>query len=206
MRSAGRPSNRTGTADEILDVAERLVQHRGFNAFSYADVAAELGVTKPALHYHFPTKAALAEALVARYTERFTEARARIDERGGTGRARLESYIELYERVVAEDRMCLCGILAAEHPTLPEPVREQLRAFFDDNVAWLAGVLEAGRRDGSLSGGGSAREGAQMILATLEGAMLLARPYGDGTRFRIAASRILDDLGPAPKHTRALRA
>src|SRR4051812_36469384 len=33
------------TADRILDVAERLVQTRGFHGFSYADVATELGVT-----------------------------------------------------------------------------------------------------------------------------------------------------------------
>ena len=47
------------TADRILDSAERLVQVRGFNAFSYADVARELGITKASLHYHFAGKAEL---------------------------------------------------------------------------------------------------------------------------------------------------
>ena len=42
-------------------VAERLVQVRGFNGFSYADVADELDITKAALHYHFPGKAELGE-------------------------------------------------------------------------------------------------------------------------------------------------
>ena len=55
---------RTDTADQILDVAEHLVQIRGFNAFSYADVGAELGLTNAALHYHFSTKADLGEALI----------------------------------------------------------------------------------------------------------------------------------------------
>ena len=44
------------TATQILDVAERLVQVRGFNGFSYADVATELTINKAALHYHFPVK------------------------------------------------------------------------------------------------------------------------------------------------------
>ena len=44
------------TSARILDIAERLVQTRGFNAFSYADIAAALHVTKATLHYHFPTK------------------------------------------------------------------------------------------------------------------------------------------------------
>ena len=44
-----------GTAHRtpILDVAERLAQTRGFNGFSYADIATELDVTKASLHYHF---------------------------------------------------------------------------------------------------------------------------------------------------------
>jgi TetR/AcrR family transcriptional repressor of nem operon len=66
--TATTPKTETGTRGRILDTAERLVQTRGFNGFSYADVATELGVTKASLHYHFPGKAELGEALVARYT------------------------------------------------------------------------------------------------------------------------------------------
>src|SRR5271168_3279858 len=68
------------TRSRILDVGERLVQIRGFNGFSYADVAAELSVTKASLHYYFPGKADLAEAIITRYAERFTHALAAIDD------------------------------------------------------------------------------------------------------------------------------
>ena len=53
-----RDARRTegGTASKILDVAERLVQLRGFNGFSYADVAEELGISKASLHYHSPER------------------------------------------------------------------------------------------------------------------------------------------------------
>jgi TetR/AcrR family transcriptional repressor of nem operon len=47
-----------------LDIAEQLVQTRGFNGFSYADIAAEIGISKASLHYHFPTKAMLGERLI----------------------------------------------------------------------------------------------------------------------------------------------
>ena len=63
-RVTDRQAREPGTAGRILDVAERLVQLRGFNGFSYADVAAELGITKASLHYHFPGKAELGEALI----------------------------------------------------------------------------------------------------------------------------------------------
>ena len=41
--------NGTGTTSRILDVAERLLQVRGYNGFSYGDVATELGITRSAL-------------------------------------------------------------------------------------------------------------------------------------------------------------
>ena len=47
------------TSQQILDIAQRLVQTRGFNAFSYADIANELNVSKASLHYHFTSKAKL---------------------------------------------------------------------------------------------------------------------------------------------------
>jgi TetR/AcrR family transcriptional regulator, transcriptional repressor for nem operon len=64
----------------ILDVAERLVQTRGFNSFSYADIATELRITTASLHYHFPSKAELGSALITRYEGRFAEALGQIDQ------------------------------------------------------------------------------------------------------------------------------
>ena len=45
--------------------------------------------------------------------------------------------------------MCLCGMLAAEYQTLPEPMRDAVIAFFDANEAWVEKVLADGRRAGS---------------------------------------------------------
>jgi TetR/AcrR family transcriptional repressor of nem operon len=191
---------RGDTRSRILDVAERLVQVRGFNGFSYADVAEELELTKASLHYHFAGKAALGEALIARYAERFADALASIDAQLVDPPARLAAYASLYADVLRERRMCLCGMLAAEYETLPNPIRDAVIAFLDDNELWLERVLEHGRQDESLQFDGSARDAAQSIVSALEGAMLLARPYDDVERFRTAASRLLASLaGAAPE-------
>jgi len=182
------------TRARVLDAAERLVQVRGFNGFSYADVAGEVGVTKASLHYHFPSKAELGEALIARYAERFTRALASIDERTTGAPAKLDAYAGLYIDVLREERMCLCGMFAAEYQTLPTAIRDAVLCFLDDNEAWLERVLEQGRADGSLRFGGSAKETARSILSGLEGAMLLARPYGDVRRFETGAARLLTSL------------
>ena len=198
-----RPSPARGrrskdTATRILDSAERLVQVRGFNGFSYADVASELGVTTASLHYHFPGKTELGRALIERYAERFAEALAEIETREAEAPARLAAYAGLYADVLRGRRMCLCGMLAAEHGTLAEPIRDRVIAFFDDNEAWLQRVIDGGRADGSVPPGAASREAARLIMSALEGAMLVARPYGDVDRFDAAASSLLATVTRAP--------
>jgi TetR/AcrR family transcriptional regulator, transcriptional repressor for nem operon len=186
-----------GTAGRILDVAERLAQVRGFNGFSYADIATELGITKAALHYHFASKADLGEALIGRYADRFGQALAALDATAPTAAGKLRGYTDLYLGVLRDHRMCLCGMLAAEYPTLPDPMRASVVSFFDKNEEWLLRALEQGRADGSLTFTGSARDTARMIIGCLEGAMLVARPYADIPRFRDAAASLLASLTPA---------
>jgi TetR/AcrR family transcriptional regulator, transcriptional repressor for nem operon len=200
---AQRPRRDLGTATRILDTAEALVQVRGFNGFSYADIAADLQITKAALHYHFAGKADLGEALIVRYASRFGEALAAIDADGGPALRKLAGYADVYLRVLSEDRMCLCGMLAAEYQTLPQTMRDAVTGFFDANEAWLEKVLEQGRQDGSLQFAGDPRGAARMIVSGLEGASLLARAYGDNDRFRAAAERLL--TGFAPSQSRAAR-
>lgn len=196
---AVRRNGETDTASAILDAAERLVQTRGFNAFSYADVARELRITKPALHYHFPGKAELGQALLARYTARFSTALDGIDATTTGAPAKLESYVDLYGQVLAQDRMCLCGMLASDYHTLPEPMRQAVTGFFDHNETWLAGVLEEGRADGTLRVEGPSREAAQMIIGALEGGMLVARTYRDPERFTGIGRRLLAEItAPQP--------
>jgi TetR/AcrR family transcriptional repressor of nem operon len=182
------------TASKILDSAERLVQVRGFNGFSYADIATELKISKASLHYHFPGKAALGEALIRRYAARFADALQAIDGHGGNTSAKLEAYASIYADVLRDQRMCLCGMLAADYETLPSPMQAAVIGFFDQNEAWLTNVLETGREQGALRLAGSAREAAQAIISGLEGALLIARPYGDLARFRAAAARLLTSL------------
>jgi TetR/AcrR family transcriptional repressor of nem operon len=193
------------TASRILDISERLVQSRGFNGFSYADVASELGITKASLHYHFAGKAELGEALIDRYAARFAEALRAIDERGADAQTRLEAYTGIYADVLRDGRMCLCGMLAADYETLPQPMRDAVLRFFDENETWLVGVLEQGEDEGTLRLVGSASEVAQAVVSGLEGALLIARPYGDVVRFQSAAARLLGSLARQDERVRAIR-
>ena len=190
-------------ATAILDIAERLAQTKGYNGFSYADIAAELGVTKASLHYHFPSKAELGRALIERYEAVFGAALEAIDQMAAKPPEKLRRYVGLYDAVMRNDRMCLCGMLAAEYATLPAPMQAELKRFFDMNERWLTNVLLPGRQSGLLFFKESASERARVILAALEGAMLVARSYGDPRRFQAAAEHVLEDLGAGKKSRRA---
>lgn len=189
--------SRSGTAALILATAEEIIQLKGYGGFSYADVAAELKITKAALHYHFPGKAELGEALIAAWAARFAAAFAALDAAGGPALTRLHGYIDLHARILGQRKMCICGMLAAEYQTLPAPMRAALVKFFDHSQVWLAGNLEQGRSEGTLRFAGAARDTALLIISALEGAMLLAGPNGDIERFNATVTSLVSALhGP----------
>jgi TetR/AcrR family transcriptional repressor of nem operon len=190
--------NGSGTTVRILDVAERMLQVRGYNGFSYGDIATELGITRAALHYHFAGKAELGQALIERYATRFAGALAHLDATVPDAGARLQGYVDLYTDVVSDNRMCLCGMLAAEHRTLPERLQKAVCAFFASNTEWLRGVLEHGRVAGTLAFTGTAEDTAAMVLGGLEGSMLITRLDSDVSQFRASAARLLAGLTSAP--------
>lgn len=190
-------ANGTGTTSRILDVAERMLQVRGYNGFSYADVAGELDITRAALHYHFKGKAELGQALIERYASRFAAALDELDATAPDAATKLRGYVDLYTDVLSADRMCLCGMLAAEHRTLPDPLQEAVSAFFSANTTWLRRVLEEGCADGSLRCPGTSEDIASLVLGGLEGAMLIARLDGDVTRFTATARQLLATVQPA---------
>jgi TetR/AcrR family transcriptional regulator, transcriptional repressor for nem operon len=152
-------------------------------------------VTKASLHYHFPSKVDLGVQLIARYRSTFNHALEEIDARVDDAAEKLRRYVALYEQVIVQDRMCLCGMFAAEYATLPEAMQRELRAFFDENEAWLTAVLKAGKRTGRLSIAETPAVHARVLVDILEGAMLVARTYGNVDRFRSAARHALAELG-----------
>lgn len=182
------------TPDRILDVAQELTQTRGYNGFSYADVAAKIGLTKASLHHHFATKAALGAALIERYTARVAQALEEIDATGKDAPERLARFTQIYADVLRQDRLCLCAMLAAEFGTLSPAIQKAVRQFFKSAHAWLQKVIADGRAAGSLAPQGSDAEAARVLLSGLEGAMLIARPLRDNENFYTTSRSLLANL------------
>ena len=180
------------TADQILDCAQALVQSRGYNGFSYRDLAAALDVRAASLHYHFATKGALAEALVVRYRAQIAAALDDIAARNSASQSRIRGFAELFRRTLRDDDgLCLCGMLGAERASLPAPVVRQVAGFFRDCESWLAEVLRGGREAGEIRRSGSWTEQARALMALLEGAMIVARAEANASAFDGAVASFL---------------
>ena len=178
------------TADQIVEAATAVIQTRGYNGFSYADIADAVGIRKASVHHHFPGKSDLGQEVARRYRERFAEALSDLESRTDDAAARLEWYADLYARELSQHgRMCLCGMLAAEYATLPAGVQDEVRGFFDDQREWLARTLRGERRPPA-----EARRFADAFLAGLEGALLVCRTDGSTVRFRGIARVLIDGL------------
>ena len=81
------------TRRELLDLAETLVRTRGYNGFSYRDLAEQIGIKTASIHYHFPTKGDLGEALIENEREVFARNLAQLDAAEKDPRRRLERFI-----------------------------------------------------------------------------------------------------------------
>jgi TetR/AcrR family transcriptional regulator, transcriptional repressor for nem operon len=172
---------RSETAEQILDLAETLIQTRGYSAFSYQDIADALGIRKASIHYHFASKTDLGVAVVNRYIDRFGAALTEVagDEQQSS-MAMLEFYVQPYLQFArAPDRVCLCGALAGEMLALPEEMRARVDHFFRTHQAWLAKLLKRGATRGEFALVAPPAKIARSIFASLQGALLVKRATGD---------------------------
>jgi TetR/AcrR family transcriptional repressor of nem operon len=183
------------TRERILDVAQAMIQGNGYNAVSFRDLSARVKVKSASIHYYFPTKEDLGEALVRRYRDFFSAGRAALDQKNLPPARKLKKYVDVLRTAFRQTgHMCLCGVLAAEMSSLPKRVAGGVRGFFAENEQWLAGVLARGRASGELRFSGSAERTAEAVFASLEGALMSAWTFADENRIAAVGALVVESL------------
>lgn len=166
----------TDTKEALLDSAERAARSKGFDGFSYADLAEDVGIRKASIHHHFPTKAVLSVALMERYYDAFQKVCAEIDARETTGATRLDALIEQYRLAIDGGKtLCLCVSFSTSRASLPEDVIAQISRFRAMMIDWIETVFEQGKSDGTITDVWNPAHEAAATLPLLEGAQLSAR-------------------------------
>jgi TetR/AcrR family transcriptional repressor of nem operon len=186
------------TSDDILACARSLIVAGGYDGFSYADIAAVVGIRKASIHHHFPSKVDLVRTLVARYREEAEAGIASFERQMSDPLEQLRLYTGYWEACIADASapFCICALLASQLPALPQEVGLEVRAHFRSLSAWLTSVLARGARQGQFQLIGTPRAEAEAFMATVHGAMLSARAYGDPKIFGLVIGPVLERLVP----------
>jgi TetR/AcrR family transcriptional repressor of nem operon len=183
------------TKIEILNAAQNIIQLRGYNGFSFADISQTVGIRKASIHHHFSSKSALGLAVIRRYREEFNRFLDEANFKGSTWIEKIHNYAKLYENTLLQNKLCLCGMLASDIETLPKILKKELRAFFNDNVIWIENVIKVQFKsmpDKHL------QKIAWHIISSLQGGIMLARMQGQKEIF----SSIWDSLSLYLKNLR----
>jgi TetR/AcrR family transcriptional repressor of nem operon len=173
------------TSDDILACARTLIASGGYNGFSYADIAEVVKIRKPSIHHHFPSKVDLVKTLLTQYRNE-TEAGVRyLEQSNPDPLQQLRAYIQFWKTCIgdASAPFCVCALLASELPILPDEVALEVRAYFRFLSGWLTSVFERGVQQGLVTLPHAPRIEAEAFMATVHGAMLSARAYGDAGIF-----------------------
>lgn len=187
----------TKTSEEILSCARALIVAGGYNGFSYADIAGVVGIRKASIHHHFPNKVDLVKAIVIQHHAATEQGLQNLQQAIKDPLARLRAYVAYWEKCIDDlsAPFCVCALLAGELPVLPAEVAAEVRAYFRFLAGWMTAVLEDGVQAGSIRLSRSAEVEAEVLMATVHGAMLSARAYGNSEVFGLITGTQLDRLG-----------
>jgi TetR/AcrR family transcriptional regulator, transcriptional repressor for nem operon len=178
----------------ILNMAEALLQEKGFNGFSYAHIASELGVKNAAIHYHYPTKEALGVAVVKRYRDRFQLWINNSRIKSLSPDKKLDWFFSIYNDMRADKgKVCLVGSMEAEFNSIPEALQEEVETLHKELLLWLQATLKEGREAGVFHFNGEPAGKAALILSSLQGALQMARALGTG-KFHAVIQQHKQDL------------
>lgn len=184
------------TAERILKAASILMVERGYSAFSYADISEAVEIRKASIHHHFPTKADLVAAVLKAHRERLVQGTELLDQQIEDPLKRLQAYVEYWDGCIRSRTVpfCIAALLGAELPSLPEPVQAEVRLHFIALGEWLERTLKAGVKKRVIKLQRSSTIEAELLMATIHGAMLSARATGNGDVFQTVSAAAISRI------------
>ncbi|MEO9819264.1 MAG: TetR/AcrR family transcriptional regulator [Paracoccaceae bacterium] len=170
----------TDTKTALLDSAERAARTLGFDGFSYADLAEDVGIRKASIHHHFPSKAKLSVELMQRYFDKFETLHNEFQASSSSGGVQLSTVIDNYRAGLDGGKsLCLCVSFTASRESLPPEVSQLVRRFRTMIIGWLEDAFRMGHSDGTITHVQDPAQEAAAALSLFEGAQLSARAQED---------------------------
>lgn len=160
----------TSTRERLIAAAFRVVAREGLEAASVKAIAADAGLTPGLLHYHFPTKGALLEAVLRVALENYLTA-LRETREASAPQDQLPAYFRMAREMLEAERDFFKVRLAFAASALTNPaLAAVLRDLNAAATAEMALTLAASR--GETEPTARDRQIAMMLKAISDGAML----------------------------------
>ena len=176
--------------DQLLEHASVLIRQRGYNGFSYRDLAELVGVKTSSIHYYFPAKDDLVLEVVRLYRERSQARLAAID----TSLPLIEQaerYVGPLRNDIELNQICLAGMLSAEVLALPDAIRSYLQAHFQANETWITNLLRRAEAERGQPYPVPPQLLAKVLYGAIQNGIITARMSGSSDRLDAAADMLL---------------
>ncbi len=137
----------TDSKHRILKVATRRFAQQGYDGTSLQGIADEVGMRKPSLLYHFPSKRMLREAVLTHLLERWHTRLPDVLAKAGSGDDR---FTALFEEVSLffENDPSRALLVMREVVDRPQETKARLGAAIRPWLELLKGIIEDGQRAG----------------------------------------------------------
>ncbi|CAG2161134.1 TetR/AcrR family transcriptional regulator [Cupriavidus numazuensis] len=177
-----------------LSVREQLIEHtlvlirrKGFNGFSYRDLAELVGVKTSSIHYYFPSKDDLVLEAVGEYSARTHERIRAIDTKQPPAE-QARQYLEPLRAGLDCDQACLVDMLSADVLSLSEQARATMREYVRLHEQWLTGLFERAQPLRDTPYPVPPAQLAEVTYGALQSGMMAARLFGTHDRLEAAAA------------------
>ena len=178
--------------DELLLRCAHTFKRLGYNGTTMDALSAACGLTKASFYHHYPNKEALLRDVLAWTHEQLAQSLFCIaSDESQTPQERLARMGRKAKKLFQDDSIgCLMGVISVDAAYGKAELMEPIRRFMDDWTAAFAQLFSASYSQLE------AHSLARQLVADFEGAILLARIYGDPSYIDAVTERGLRQLEP----------
>lgn len=195
MRSAT-----TSTRDTLIDTATELFLGRGFGLVGMNELCAASSVNKGTFYHFFRSKSDLLVASIERYAERFAAAFDEIAASDASPADKIERLFDIpaqanrdWKSTHGFSQGCLIGNMSLELTAVDPGVQNAIRRAFARWSVPIAKVVDELVAEGTLQEI-DRRAAAEVVIALMQGGLLLAKVHNDPSRISLLASGALSHL------------
>lgn len=164
---------------QIVDLALKLIQQKGYIAFSYDDISKQLGVTKASIHYHFEKKEDLGVAVTDRILLKLQESFMLIKNSPDSAEEKLKQFIQQQAQRFECTEICPISSLQTDYESLPSIVQEKIGEVSKLELNVMKKLIAEAQTENIINSSEDVHQVAVTILSSVKGALLYRRVLGD---------------------------